>query len=105
MVLKLIIKNSRDSTSTTTNLPPPSPNQIGTHSRIKNKGSINKKTNKKKKDNHHEHDTRLVRNTNFAKNIDVPGKPTVVNTTIKEQYHNTGELYHKPVICQKSLVP
>ena len=81
-----------------------SPNQIGTHNRIKNKGKIKKKIIKKNTKSGKEYDTMTDKKINLAKKIEVPGKPIVIKTTKKDIYQRFGVLYHKPATCHALLV-
>ena len=100
--LRQINAHSRDVKSTVeaTDVWREDPNQIGIHSRTKNRGNTRKKIKRKKIKIPYEYERAADKKTNFAKKIDVPGRPIVVKTTIKERYHSRGARYHSPAICQ-----
>ena len=81
------------------------PNQIGTQSRTKKRGSAKKKRSRYATKSRVDVESRVAKKRNLAKKIEDRGNPIVMKFMTKVAYHSRGVLCHSPQTCQKSRVP
>lgn len=80
-----------------------SPNQIGAHVFIKNKGITNNSTKASIKKKPKDKETKAEKKINLATNNGVPGKPIVISIIKKEKLANNGLEKKRPETSVKSL--